>query len=172
MMAELTLIAISDNIGLQKWILDSGCTRHMTNCQDRLINFKNESGNIKMVNNDYIESIWYELMELVAAVDRKLNEITLRNVLDVPDIPYNSISVSVTNRNAFKVVIDCEQEDLRTGKMKIVHKNTAKAVMIGVETNDGLYEGGLQTCTGEAAKAQKTKICFGVRDCGTAAMKP
>lgn len=74
MMAELTAIAMSDNIGCQKWISDSGCTRHITNGQDHLLNFKNENGTTKIGDNDYIESMGYGKMKLVAAVDGKLNE--------------------------------------------------------------------------------------------------
>lgn len=61
------------------------------------------------------------------------------------------ISVSVARHYVFKVIIDCEKEDLRTGKTKLVYENTGKVVMTGVEKNVGLYEGMVKTCTAEAA---------------------
>lgn len=93
-----------------KWILDSGCKRQMTNRRENFISFTKENGIVKVGNNDVIKSEGYGVVLITKIVQGNRKTIDFNNVLCAPDLMYNLISISKGRRNNFKAIIDSDDE--------------------------------------------------------------
>lgn len=94
-------------------------------------------------------------MKLTAIVRGETNEITIRNVLYVPNIAYNLISVSQARENDFKIILDCYYKGLGHGKMELFHRGSGKTKSSATETTDELYNAAVQKFRGEAPFPKK-----------------
>lgn len=115
--------------GCKDWIIDSGCTSHMTWDRDCLINV-NEN-NLK----DYVTVANNLKLNCEAIGDTKLryeeNEVRLSNVLFVPELAANLLSVSRLVESGYDVKFD-------TRGCQILCKTSGKSIAKGYCKN-GLY---------------------------------
>jgi transposase InsO family protein len=78
------------------WVMDSGCTHHMTNCKSKLekpeksdISIITALGGVDSSGQQHIGSVHMECL-----VNNEKNKITLEEVLSIPDLRRNLLSVS------------------------------------------------------------------------------
>lgn len=79
-----------------------------------------------------------------------VKEIVLNDVLCLPELIYNLISLSQAKRKEFWAVIDNHVSNSRRGILMILHKPSKDTKMIGLKTEDGLYEAVVTACHGIA----------------------
>lgn len=86
-----------------EWFIDSGASAHMTMKRNILCNIKSNSGKVTVANNAKME------IECSGDVHMKFKDnmnITMKNVLYVPELCTNLVSVSQMIRNGNKVVFE------------------------------------------------------------------
>lgn len=121
------------------WILDSGCTKHMTNRKENFVSFTSERGTVKVGNDETIQSLGYGKVKVTAIVKGKKRDVVLSHVLYAPDLIYNLISMSQARRNNFRIIIDANNKKPDMGMLSLFHKPSGEVKMVGIETNSGLY---------------------------------
>lgn len=77
----VTLLVNPKQEGPNKWILDSECTRHMTDQRYRFIYYTKGKGSVKKGNRNFTESIGYDIVKATIMVMGRLKRITCHNVL-------------------------------------------------------------------------------------------
>lgn len=127
-----------------KWILDSGCTKHMANCREFFCEFKPESGTIQVGNNEFIRSEGIGTVKVATVVRGVKKIVVLTDVLLVPEIAYNLISISQARRNGHRIIIDGRRNQNQRGVLELFNKKSGDVKMIGIETKEGLYEAALK----------------------------
>lgn len=60
------------------------------------------------------------------------------NVLYVPNRAYNLIFISQARKNGYRAIVDTDDDDPNIGRLKLLHKHTNDAKMVGKEFS-GLY---------------------------------
>jgi hypothetical protein len=86
------------------WFIDSGCSHHMTNRKELLLNARPSSAKISGPMNDDAEAELEGEIKLNCLVNQKEIEIILKDVLYIPQIQRNLISVSKMSANGAKVL--------------------------------------------------------------------
>ena len=106
------------------WIIDSGTTSHMTN---------NKSGlkDLVQINSKVGVAKANEQMTAVGRGSVQFEECTLNNVLYVPELGTNLISVKAITENGGNVLFE---------KQTVKIKKIGKTVLTGTKTETGLYE--------------------------------
>ncbi|KAK9707732.1 hypothetical protein QE152_g27663 [Popillia japonica] len=102
----LTTALFTTTFGERDWIIDSGCTMHMTKNRDWLSKFENNSRNVTVANNQTIQGIG------MGQVNIKLDNAgagTITDVMYVPDISANLLSVNKLTEKNLTVVFDKDQ---------------------------------------------------------------
>lgn len=140
-----------------KWLLDSGCTKHMANCREFFCDFKPNSGTIQVGNNEFIRSEGSGNIKVTTIVRGVKKNVILSDVLLVPDLAYNLISVSQARRNGHRIVIDEKWNHDGRGVLELFNKKSKDVKMVGIETNEGLYEAALDVQMEQAHAAVITK---------------
>lgn len=124
----------------EKWMLDSGCTSHISNNRSFFRTFLEKKGSIQVGNHEFIESHGVGTVNIKTAVHGVLNNVVLHDVLYAPDIVHNLISVSKVRRKNFRVIVDNDEKDPHRGSMMFIEKSFDDVKLIGLETSDGMYE--------------------------------
>jgi hypothetical protein len=89
------------------WIVDFGATQHMTFEQKWFITYKRISPRKVFMGNDTVlEAIGKGSIKATMQVGGKLSYATITQVLDVPKMKNNFISVNKLNFEGFKVEFD------------------------------------------------------------------
>lgn len=77
------------------------------------MDFSARNGTIQIVSKDATQTKGLETIELFNfVVDKNRHKLVLHNVLYVPDVTYNLISIRVARKNSFPIVVDGEQKGL------------------------------------------------------------
>lgn len=116
----------------EQWIFDSGATTHMSRRQDSLIDARVTSQVVNVANNAEVSVNAVGNMKLGAAVQGTPCEITLSDILCVPDLAVNLLSVSQICKKGHKVVFMSEA-------CKVYNVQTNELVAMGYQSN-GLYK--------------------------------
>ncbi|KAL2251634.1 UNVERIFIED_CONTAM: Retrovirus-related Pol polyprotein from transposon TNT 1-94 [Sesamum indicum] len=97
MISETNLV---DNSNKFEWLVDSGCTFHMTPYKDILMNFKTEKlGSVSMANQKLCDVLGFGDIFLKFENGSKL---TLRGVRYVPDLAHNLLSCSALEEDGLE----------------------------------------------------------------------
>ncbi|KAL0321780.1 UNVERIFIED_CONTAM: Retrovirus-related Pol polyprotein from transposon TNT 1-94 [Sesamum calycinum] len=84
--------SISSSLKINEWLIDSGCTYHMTPFREILTNYKSEKlGSVSMANEKYV---MFMAMVMCVLIFENGFKLTLKNVRHVPDLAHNLISCS------------------------------------------------------------------------------
>lgn len=105
---------IIENHGSQTWIVDSGASSHIANNKILFTKINNtekkKKTTVVIVNGNILKSYGSgEAIIMTKTPDRDRNKITLKNVLYVPDLKSNVISVSKITQNWYKLVFEKEK---------------------------------------------------------------
>ena len=83
------------SVPTSKWLVDSGCSAHMTFDRSLFITYENmESGSVEMGTKARANVAGRGAVELMLNVNGSANPCILKNVLHVPDFGYSLLSVS------------------------------------------------------------------------------
>lgn len=80
-----------------------------------------------------------------------MHNVLLQNVLYVPETAYNLISVSEIHRKDFLIRIDSDSLNHRRGLKELVHNVSGETKMVGLKTDDGLYQAIVKVSESERA---------------------
>lgn len=75
-------------------MLDSGCTRHSSNCPKYFVNFTEENDSVKICIKDAIQSMGFVNVKSDFVVNVVSPRLVLKDVSYIPDITYNLTSIS------------------------------------------------------------------------------
>eukprot|EP00253_Pinus_taeda_P005119 PITA_05119 len=120
-----------DSLG--NWLIDSGASRHFTGYKEALHNLIEKETNVEIVLGDNLK---YPVKD-VGNVSLKLNQgntIHLQDVLYVPDLKKNLVSISAMENKGYKVAFS-------DGKVRVWKKNIKDAFTLGFRV-DSLYKVG------------------------------
>eukprot|EP00253_Pinus_taeda_P032298 PITA_32298 len=126
--AALSISAPSDSMVI--WLIDSGASRHFTGYKEVLHNLIEKETNLEIVLGDNMK---YPVKG-VGNVSLKLNQgntIQLQDVLYVPDLKKNLVSISAMEDKGYKVTFS-------NGKVCVWKKNVKDAFTLGFHV-DSLY---------------------------------
>eukprot|EP00253_Pinus_taeda_P003183 PITA_03183 len=129
--AALSTSTPSDSMGI--WLIDSGASRHFTSYKEVLHNLIEKETNLEIVLGDNMK---YSVKG-VGNVSLKLNQgntIHLQDVLHVPDLKKNLVSISTMEDEGYKVTFN-------NGKVRIWKNNVKDAFTLGFRV-DSLYQVG------------------------------
>lgn len=77
-------------------------------------------------------------------MDAVRHTLTLHDVLNIPDLMYTLILVPVARRKEFKIFINDDYYDPKSGKLKLYQKPSRIVKLLGIQTKEGLYPAVLQ----------------------------
>lgn len=139
----------SESKSKNEWIVDSGASQHMCNDIKKFAIYdKIQPKPVEVGNGQIIQAIGKGTVRLDVLVNDQRQELTLRNVLHVPEISKNLLSVSQATANGMDAVFgdnDCRLierssgetavQAKRRGKMYALMEETAVQAMIASETS-------------------------------------
>lgn len=95
----------------------------MCNLRERFESFTNGSGQVRVWNNDTIESLGFGSVKLITVVRGINKEILLTTDLYTFDLIYNLISASQARKKGFRVMTDSDDRDpFFRGCADVAHK--------------------------------------------------
>ncbi|KAK2579077.1 hypothetical protein KPH14_010926 [Odynerus spinipes] len=105
---ELCFSAACKRMGSKEWYVDSGATSHMTSDRNFFLDFiPRSSENIRTANGESIKVCGSGIGRLICVTDNyKELVIPIKNVLYVPELDGNLLSVSKLNEKGFKVLFE------------------------------------------------------------------
>lgn len=112
----------------------------MTNSRHNFVSFNACRDVVQVGNNETIPSYRYGHIKFWSAVCGVCHCITLKIVLFTLNIMYNLISLSQVQRNCFRTYIDDDKCKPGIGLSEILHKLSGKIILIGLDTNEGLFK--------------------------------
>jgi hypothetical protein len=109
-----------------EWYIDSGCSSHMTEDQDKFISLKRKGGNVAFGDDSSAKIIGEGVVEL----GRK--NVKAKNVLLVEDLKHNLLSVSKMCDQGYTLMFD-------SWKCKIRENNSRRLVTIATRRPNNIY---------------------------------
>lgn len=101
--------------------MDSGCTTHMANTNTEFTNIKSYTGNVKLASEEASTSIQGKgSVSIVAKNEDHLNDINVREVLRVPQLRTNLLSVGKITDQNYLVIFDKEKAEVIDKKCNII----------------------------------------------------
>ena len=90
-----------DSAGTHDWVLDSGCSKHMTSNKDYFTSLAKHQGQVRIPNNRLLT------IQGMGTIEVTLNgtNVTVKDVLYVPDLGYNLLSNSQLDKKGFVSII-------------------------------------------------------------------
>jgi hypothetical protein len=111
----------------QQWILDSGCTKHMTFDEGHFIDFKRHGGTVTVANGKTLQVRGGGTIEV--PIQGKMTQIT--GVIYVPDLGYNLLSVSQLGERGMKCNFDSSSATLlRNGKVVAIARKLGRTYVL------------------------------------------
>lgn len=125
-------LSASDTRRNEGWCLDSGCTAHMANASVKFTStLKSCIGNVKLASETASTSIQGKgSVSIVAKVEGCQRKVNIRDVLCVPQLRTNLLSIGRITDQGYLVIFDEE-------KAEIVDKNCE--TIVTADRRDGLY---------------------------------
>lgn len=110
--------SVSDHLQNTSWFVDSGATNHMSFVQDQLSNLKSNKSNLEITvaNNNKLYSKGSGDVENIFSCEDNDSSVSIKDVIYVPDLNANLLSVSKCTEKGF-IIVFCED-----GAM-FLHKN-------------------------------------------------
>lgn len=120
-------------------VVDSACTRHISNNRNNFDTFSACDRTVNVGNYETIRSCSIRDVSIVTVVDGKKFNVTLQDVLYLPNIMYNLIGVLRVRKNDCGVVIDSSGGNPQRGISTIENEDAHQVKMVAHETDEGLY---------------------------------
>lgn len=129
-----------------KWFVDSGASAHMCNSQSAFSNLKKEQSDrtVSVGDGTPLTIMGQGSVRATTVVGGTQQEVLLQNVLFVPKLCCNLISVSACRKNDVKVTFDSAKNG--RGLCTAEHSPTSRKVFTAVENKEnGLFEAVLRS---------------------------
>lgn len=98
-------VFLSRKYGENSWYLDSGATKHMTMHNDWItVSKKHETGNIRAANGELMKVESTGAVSFCVDVDKERKQVKVEDVLCVPDLTANLLSVSQITSKGNEVI--------------------------------------------------------------------
>jgi len=113
------------------WFLDSGATEHLINSKIPPRNVKKLEHSVKIKvakSGTYLEAKLKGEIKVISIVKGKEIEVTIKDVLSIPGLCYNLLSVRKLEMNGFSTIFENSQGLIKKGNKTI-------AVAIGMHLN-------------------------------------
>ena len=138
-LGTMALTSKGDSERKSKWYVDSGCTSHMTNDATFLEDL-GESGikSVSVGSGASLEVRGAGTLKAVVQSDGVKTDVKLENVLYVPQLTCNLLSVSRMRRRGIVVLFD--QCDNGRGFVQLKVKESGASIAKGFEVQEGLFE--------------------------------
>ena len=130
----------------KKWLVDSGASKHMANDEkqfDKLEELEKPE-KIKVGDGFYLTATMQGEIKLKLKVNGKIKTCTLRNVLYVPELSYNLLSVSKATESGKQVSFDDQGCEIKS-------KRTEEVLLQAVKRNSLYYANTIEEETTEVA---------------------
>ena len=123
----------------EKWVIDSASTSHICNNETVFESLtKQPRRPVEVGEGQLVDVHGIGIVRGTTIIDGRKQFVMMKAVLYVPTMMCNLISVSRTRRSGFKVTFDGDK--YKNGFCEIMHKETNKAYIKGIELPEGLYE--------------------------------
>lgn len=99
---------------------------------------------IQVENRVVINSEGSGTVNITSIVNGVENRIIFKDVLYFPILIYNFTSISQARRKGYWMTVDDKHEENQTGGMKLIHKESNKVKVIGIESRVRLYEASIK----------------------------
>lgn len=106
-------------------------------------------GHILVGNQKVMTSVGFGTVDIVTMVNELKRKITSYDGIYVPDLMYSPTSVSRPLKWNYKVMFDVDRQVKGADRVELIHKSTRDVKLVGVETQDGVYELSLKICSGK-----------------------
>lgn len=117
----------------ESWIVDSGCDRHMTSCREFFVSYSKLSPCAVKTGGTVLQSVGEGSVTFSIKRQDKLVEITLQDVLYVPGLSANLISVKyLASKINIQAVFDARW-------CKLIKKDSGKVLATATCCGDNLY---------------------------------
>lgn len=123
----------------QRWMLDSGCTRHVVNEKSILFSVVAAERSVQVENIGIVWSYGHGTVEVMSVVNWTRYMITLQSVFLVLDIIDNFASASRAFNNRFRISIDVSEKYPGTEAIELYHKAPLQVTMNWSKAMDGLF---------------------------------
>lgn len=115
------------------WIIDSGCDRHMTSCREIFVTYNQLLPCAVKTGGTMLHSVGEGSVTFNIERQGNIVEITLQNVLHVPGLGANLISVKfLASKLKIQVLFD-------VNCCKLIKRSTGEIIAMGTSKNDNLY---------------------------------
>lgn len=138
------------------WILDSACTSHMTNNRGNFTSCTPQSNKSQVGNAEFQSSEGIGNVRVSAIVSGETKSVLFKDVLYVPSLLDNLISLSKVCRNGYRVKMDDEKTNKSKAILRIIDNNSIAVQLVAPEIHNGLFEGNLTVSTGQQQLAMVT----------------
>lgn len=108
----------------------------MSNSKSYFIEFAPCEGAAHAGDNKVITLLGIGTIKSIAAVDAVEHSLTLKDVLDAPDIMYNLIFISQARKHGFWVRIDEDPGDVRKERMDVILIGSDVVNIYGLEIHE------------------------------------
>ena len=121
----------------KKWLVDSGASSHMANDESQFTEQRKleEPENIKVGDGYFVKAEYEGTVELEVEVNGKMQKCTLKNVLYVPELSYNLLSVSKATDAGKKVLFNENGCEIKNKRNKILLTATKRKSLFYVNTS-------------------------------------
>ncbi|KAG5881329.1 hypothetical protein JTB14_020282 [Gonioctena quinquepunctata] len=106
------------------WILDSGCTDHMTSHREKFCSFIPYESVVEVAGGGVLRSTGYGDVNLQLSKKNGGYQITLMKVLYVPDLNENLLSMSLAAERAMKVIFGSNNAKIISKQGEIIAEST------------------------------------------------
>lgn len=119
-------------------MMDSACTRHLTIDRYSFCSFSSGLDSVHVGNGATIQILFSGSAMAETMLDAVRHTITFHNVLYVPDLMYNLISIPVARRKALQITINDDNNYPKSGRLELYHKMSGNVKLLGIEIKEGL----------------------------------
>lgn len=125
LMTNLSPVGSSTSIHTNSWIVDSGCTSSMTNVEEALSNLELGKGQVIVAGGKVLQSTGKgTVFGSMKRADGKLIQVRLSDVLLVPDLDANLLSVKSLVKKGAKVTFGETESTIEVGSNKLPIRTT------------------------------------------------
>jgi hypothetical protein len=123
-----------------KWLIDSGASAHMTSCKDEMECYKSTPiSSISIGDKTKLQIIGTGNVKMAIMVDGNVVKCTIKNVLHVPSLGYNLLSVGAMESNGMTVSFGGGISSIFAGSKKIAQgTRVGNIYMLDVATDSGI----------------------------------
>ena len=132
LVVQAEALSTCGNGSSSKWHIDSACTRNICSDRKRFQDFVLDGRSITAGNRKNLKVKGKGIVSLLSVVDGQKIDVTLTNVLFVPDMMCNLIASSRCRHSGNLIVKYDDKNNLTSGVIEIIEKRTSEVHIVGI----------------------------------------